>query len=247
MCLCLSSFLERFGEFAGEFTNVLGARANSERKHLIQKVSTLILIVGLAVEIPSVVRANILFERTITLLEATVEHERLETARIYSRLGPRHLMEEQRKGIAGKVSKYSGIPVDVFVLDQEDRPTMDEALTFGRDIVDALGQSMDASGFIGHECRTWPVVGVLVEASQDLSRDRYAAGEILDSLKSFEIEVYAFVPPVQIPPCAAFSGISLTPTKPRNRTGWAKIVIIIGKKPMPILSQMPASAEARRP
>ncbi len=148
-----------------------------------------------------------------------IEAERLETARIYSRLGPRRLTEEQQKVMADKVFMYSGIPADLFVLDQDDRPTMEEALTFGRDIVDALGPSMDANGFIGHDCHPWPVVGVLVEASQELSRDRYAAGEILGSLKSFGVEAVPFVPPVQIPPCSAFSGISLTPTKPRNRTG----------------------------
>lgn len=37
-----------------------------------------------------------------------------------------------RKEIADRLSKYSGIPVDVLVLDQEDRPTMDEALSHRR-------------------------------------------------------------------------------------------------------------------
>ena len=175
------------------------------------------------------------------LAEHTIADERLETARIYSRLGPRHITETQQKEIAGRLSKYSGLAVDLFVLDQEDGPTMDEATNFGRDIVDALGKPMDASGFIGHGCRPWPVVGVLVEAAQDLSRDRYAAGEILNALKSFEVRVVPIVAPIQIPPCGMFSSISVTTAKPRSRTGWANIIIIVGKKPTPILSQMPAS------
>lgn len=222
------------GEGLGEFTNFLGSRDSEHRKEKVLKVSTIVLLAGLAVELGSLFRVNALSGRII-------ENERLETARIYSRLGPRQLADEQRREIRDKLSKYSGIPVDVFVLSQEDRPTMDEALNFGKDLVGALGESMDASGFTGMGCRPWPVVGVIVEAQQDLSRDRYAAGDILDSLKSFGIEAIPYVPPIQIPPCTAFSDISTAPSKPRDRTGWAKIVIIVGRKPTPILSQTPAS------
>lgn len=224
------------GDGLGEFTNFLGARHNQNRKEKILQISTIVLLIGLAVELSSLFRVNVLSGRIIA-------DERLETARIYSRLGPRHLTDIQRKEIADKLSKYHGIPVDVFVLDQEDQTTMDEALNFGRDIVDTLAQSaMDASGFIGHGCHPWPVVGIIVEASQDLSTDRYAAGEILGSLKSLNVIAIPFVPPVQIPPCAMFSGISTSASKPRQRKGWAKIIIIIGKKPMPIVGETPASA-----
>src|SRR5437899_1435038 len=46
------------GEGLGEFTNFLGAKRCHERKDLILKVSTIILIVGLAVELWGLVRTN---------------------------------------------------------------------------------------------------------------------------------------------------------------------------------------------
>src|SRR2546422_11474728 len=46
------------GEGLGEFTNFLGAKRCHERKDLILKVSTIILIVGLAVEVWGLVRNN---------------------------------------------------------------------------------------------------------------------------------------------------------------------------------------------
>lgn len=156
----------------------------------------------------------------------------LEIARVYSRLGPRHLMQDQQKRIADKLSKYSGLPVDVYVMPEEDRATMDEALTLGKDISGALLPFMDVNGRAGITCQPWALIGVLVSAPQDLSRDRYAAGDILAALTSEGIDVVPFVPEHTIPPCSMFGGLS---TKPDKRTGLAKISIIVGKRPTPIL------------
>jgi hypothetical protein len=207
-----------------------------KRERALKKWGERLLILGLGGEIVFGIATSVLSGLIIAKMNLETAKANERTAKLQALLVPRRLTDEQKSEIAAKLSKYSRLPVDVFVLDQEDRSTMDEALNFGKDIAEALGRSMDVSGHAaGIGCQPWPVVGVIVEAPQDLSRDRYAAGDILESLKSLNVGVLPYVSPIRIPPCAAFSGRPATTAKPSNRIGWAKIIVIIGKKPTPIL------------
>ena len=201
----------------------------------LKKIGEYLLICGLAGEICFGIATSVLSGLIIGKMHLATSEAKERTAKLQALLGPRSLTEEQKKTLADRLSKYSDIAVDVFILGQEDDTSMREALDFGRDLVGALGQLFDASGHSGLGCQPWPVVGVIVEAVQDESRDRYAAGEILTTLKSFEVGAIAYVPPIQLPPCSAFSTMPRTSSKPSHRTGWAKIVIIVGKRPAPIL------------
>jgi hypothetical protein len=56
------------GEFLADFTNICGVREFRGRRDRVGKISTLILLAGLALELVCIVRANILSSRIIALL-----------------------------------------------------------------------------------------------------------------------------------------------------------------------------------
>jgi hypothetical protein len=92
---------------------------------------------------------------------------------------------------------------------------------------------MDVPGEFGMDCQPWPLVGVLVTGPPDLTRDRFAAGDILELFKGEGIGATPYVATPAIPPCSLFSTLTGKPST--TRTKLAKIAIIIGKKPIPIL------------
>lgn len=56
------------GEFLADFTNICGVRQSRDRRDRVGKISTLILLAGLALELVCIVRANILSSRIIASL-----------------------------------------------------------------------------------------------------------------------------------------------------------------------------------
>jgi hypothetical protein len=217
------------GEYLAEFTNLL-PKSPIDRREQCNKISLLLLTAALAVELAALFQTNNLSGIEIARLQVVAEKAREHAAELESLFAPRRLTGTQKAEALRSLSKYSGISVDLFALAQEDRPSTVEAADFGRDVVEGLGAFMDVRGHTGMGCQSWPVVGVLVEAVQDLSPDRYAAGELLQFFKSTGFEVVPYVPPVQVPPCAAFLEMPRNTTKHSDHKGWAKVVIIIGKR-----------------
>jgi len=163
---------------------------------------------------------------------ARAERERLARVKIEALLGARHLDRYQKEQIASRLARYSGIAVDVFVLDQEGDPAEEEAINFGMDIVDALGKPMKVSGYAGSHCLSSSVFGVFISAPQDLSKERYAAGDIAQALKAAGVDVVPYVGTPIAVPCSMFSNLSV---QQKSSTLAAKIEVIIGKRPTPIL------------
>jgi hypothetical protein len=120
------------------------------------------------------------------------------------------------------------------VLPQDNRPSTEEAKAFGQQIVDVLAEYMDVSANFGLGCQSVTWAGVMAGGPPDLSRDRFAIGEILKFFVSEGIDVAApYVVPATVPPCPLFPTLNGKSTT--KRTGRAKINIVIGRKPAPIL------------
>lgn len=200
----------------------------SKRELAFHLLGPVLITLGVAGELGAHVKAGEINTRLRNASNRIVAIMDLERARLQSALSPRRLSDEQRKTLAAVVAKYPGIAVDVFITDQEDDASSVEARDFGYDMAEALGHSKGEGVLFGHNCLPWPVVGVIVESVQDGSRDRYAAGEILTALQSLNIGMIRYVAPIQFPSCSAFSGSKLGAPP-------AKIVIVIGKRPSPIL------------
>jgi hypothetical protein len=80
------------GEALGEFTNFLGARESRDRKDLILKISTIILLVGLAIELAATMRVNFLAGLLIN---------------------PRDLSQSQQLEISSSCSRFAGRNIHV--------------------------------------------------------------------------------------------------------------------------------------
>jgi hypothetical protein len=128
------------GEFIAEFTKI----GTQESRHQLSKLSLLVLIAALAIELGALVRTNRLSGQEITLLnsitadaqtqissarertaqlEKEAETERLERTRLETLVAPRRLTLEQQKAIAKSCYRFSGhtVIVSSYALDTESR------------------------------------------------------------------------------------------------------------------------------
>jgi hypothetical protein len=80
------------GEALGEFSNFLGAKESQDRKALILKISTIILLVGLAIELAATMRVNLLAGLLIN---------------------PRDLSQSQQLQIVSSCDRFAGRSVHV--------------------------------------------------------------------------------------------------------------------------------------
>lgn len=213
---------------------VADRRSDQNTAHFLKKWGEYLLIFGLVGEIAFGIATSVLSGLIIAKLHLSTAKAEEHTAELQSLLGPRHLTEEQLKKFRRVLASYPNIPIDVFVLPQENRPSTEEATAFGKQIVDVLAEYMDVSANFGLGCQPVSWVGVMAGGPPDMSRDRFAIGEILKFFDSEGIGVAVpYVVPATIPPCPLFSTLNGKSTT--KRTGRAKINIIVGRKPVPIL------------
>lgn len=168
------------------------------------------------------------------VLNKSALDSQLELARVRLKIlasfGPRRLSKEQMIRIGRALSDLSGVKVDVYVFSAEYPWVLEESKRIAMDIREALvAAHMDAGAWmVGGRCGT--AYGVNLFIPQADIADLKAAHHILDVLipetdawpelaESFPVDVCK---PVQV-------------LSPNNRKADAKIKIIVGAKPPPIM------------
>ena len=226
------------GEYVADFTNWLTG-GDEARKRRLGKISTLVLIAALAVELVCLVKTNSTSGQIIASLTKDVEDERLEGLRIKSSLTARQLSAKQVEAMAASLSKLGPMPLDVFVFD-DDEWSRFETLKFAQSLASALDNAgFDTRSYAGFGCRVMrPLVGVDVSFSRPVNRDEQVAGiEIRRFLGSSESGVELSYFPLDFPTCIGYSGVTVPDPKKPSRRFWTPIRIVIGSKPPAMLNR----------
>lgn len=205
--------------------------------------SALILILGLAGELISTVKISAVTGEITAILnkeaadaQLSAEHEKLARIKLESSLGRRTISEKQREIIEGKLSRFKGIAVDLFIFDG-DEWTRFENITFARVIASTLDKAgMDVRGYFGMGCglSLQPLIGVGVTGSpRGRRQEREASTAIANALQAAGVQMAYF--PHPMPKCEMFSNLFPGTQKPEKH--WANITIMVGNKPPVILGR----------
>jgi len=181
---------------------------------------------------------RVISREQVSIADAKLAEVQQENTRLRRAVGPRELSGAQKEQLGEIARKYPGLTIDLFVVDPNDSPNGTEARRFAWNIGAALEPYMDATVFIGSGCAQWSITGGIVESVQDMSRDRLAAGEIMNALTSEDKRAFVpLVPAVQAPPCQIFSVATPDgkPSTKQHKQGWSKTAIIIGTRPPPLV------------
>ena len=178
------------GEYLAEF-HVL--KDNEERRRTVAKLSTLVLLAGLAVELLGLVRTSQLSEITIARLndeaedarnlaaqaQQSAEQEHLERDKLEQKLADRHVTVEQRKKMLVLLRSRPGTKVTVDAVISEGR----DAVPYAREMADVFH---DAKWDVEYPWRLItmdkPQRGLLIEIQHDSASNRGLASLIEKAL-----------------------------------------------------------------
>ncbi|MGA2909942.1 MAG: hypothetical protein ABSE36_19770 [Terracidiphilus sp.] len=158
-------------EYIGETLVTVGvvgevfAEWRDPHRRRLGRVSSLVLIGGLALSLAALVGTNEHFNVTIADLNlrasqaneraATADRKRAELENgIANIFGPRRLTATQSAAIVKRLAGLDGVKVDVYVVDPGNAYTSsDDSIGFGRDIVSTLlAANMNAEGWLMKSC-----------------------------------------------------------------------------------------------
>jgi len=101
-------FVGAIGEFLAEFTDIFNLKHDPLKKHLLGKLSTIILVIGLAGELLGVVQTSQLSGRIIASLQEKTALALQGAAKLQAAIGDRDLSADQRRNIGDSLRQFSG-------------------------------------------------------------------------------------------------------------------------------------------
>lgn len=111
---------------------------NAENRDRFAKVSALVLIAGLAVELLGLVRTSQLFNLEVARLNFEAENARRATAELQGKISARFLSLEQQHAISAAVAQFSLKPDSVWI---RSYPNDEEGASLAHQIVVSLGEA----------------------------------------------------------------------------------------------------------
>jgi hypothetical protein len=152
--------------------------------------------------------------------------------------GPRHLEAERLDRITNKLSKLSGVKVDVFAFalgNPWNKTESEESIELAKAIADALNRAhMDAAGWVLGSCKGASASNVIVDVKREKAEDLTIALEILKALTP-EVDTFPEIQRFSISEgCSSI--LSLDNSRPNKRKPDATISITAGRKIASILT-----------